>query len=47
MITLSSVHPMLDAKTSSPAELVDVVLNGALVHAPSDAPANRTPGGKH
>ena len=47
MLTLSSVHPMLDAKTSSPAELVDVVLNGALVHAPSDAPANRTPGGKH
>jgi len=46
MLTLSSVHPMLDAKTSSPAELVDVVLNGALVHPPSDTPADRTPGGK-
>jgi AcrR family transcriptional regulator len=30
MLTLSSVHPMLDARTSSAAELVDLVLNGAL-----------------
>jgi AcrR family transcriptional regulator len=30
MLTLSSVHPMLNARTSSAAELVDLVLNGAL-----------------
>ncbi len=30
MLTLSSVHPMLDGRESSPSELVDVVLEGAL-----------------
>jgi hypothetical protein len=30
MLTLSSVHPMLDGQDSTAAELVDVVLEGAL-----------------
>ena len=31
MLTLSSVHPMLDGEQSSGRELVDVVLDGTLV----------------
>ena len=30
MLTLSSVHPMLDGQDSTASELVDVVLEGAL-----------------
>lgn len=30
MLTLSSVHPMLDGESSSPEQLVDVLLEGAL-----------------
>lgn len=42
MITLSSVHPMLNHQGSSAQELVDVILEGALVRpAPNDSSVSR------
>ena len=35
MLTLSSVHPMLDGEESSPEQLVDVLLEGALDRSPT------------
>ena len=40
MLTLSSVHPMLDGQDSTAAELVDVVLEGALAR-PAASPRRR------
>ncbi|EAQ00439.1 hypothetical protein JNB_09709 [Janibacter sp. HTCC2649] len=37
MLTLSSVHPMLDGEASSPEQLVDVLLEGALKRAATKA----------
>lgn len=42
MLTLSSVHPMLDGQDSTPQELVDVVLDGALLRL---EPATASPKG--
>ena len=39
MLTLSSVHPMLDGQDATATELVDVVLEGALAR-PGSAPHN-------
>ncbi|MFC7490020.1 MULTISPECIES: TetR/AcrR family transcriptional regulator [unclassified Knoellia] len=39
MLTLSSVHPMLDGDSSTPEQLVDVLLEGALDRAPARAAA--------
>ena len=53
MLTLSSVHPMLDGQDSTASELVDVVLEGALRPPdrpecpPSTATASRTTRGKN
>jgi AcrR family transcriptional regulator len=41
MLTLSSVHPMLDGQDSTAAELVDVVLEGALARRPGAPPGRR------
>jgi len=35
MLTLASVHPFLDGRTTSAAELVDIVLEGALRRSPA------------
>jgi hypothetical protein len=51
-LTLASVHPFLDGRGSTPAELVDVVLEGALRRPeaacvpPSIEPADPTSRGK-
>lgn len=42
MLTLSSVHPMLGGEASSPEELVDVLLEGALVR-PSTTSSTTSP----
>ena len=43
MLTLSSVHPMLDGESSSPEQLVDVLLEGALARpAPTPSPSTST-----
>ncbi len=44
MLTLSSVHPMLEGQDSTAAELVDVVLEGALARPGAPTP---TPRGKN
>ena len=47
MLTLASVHPFLEGRTSSAAELVDVVLEGALRRSPvHPSPVNPTSRGK-
>ena len=45
MITLSSVHPMLNHQDSSAQELVDVILEGALVR-PDDARSSDSKGAR-
>lgn len=48
MLTLSSVHPMLDGQDSTATELVDVVLEGALDRtSPARTPGTRTTRGKN
>jgi AcrR family transcriptional regulator len=42
MLTLSSVHPMLDGQDSTALELVDVILHGALRRPDNPHPTDRT-----
>lgn len=42
MLTLSSVHPMLGGEASTPEQLVDVLLEGALERVPTTTLAART-----
>lgn len=42
MLTLSSVHPMLGGEASTPEELVDVLLEGALVRTPTNSSTSTT-----